>query len=76
MRRLYSKTLVATILVIVMGLLFAGCKEDETPYPPPPPESQQWQPEADQSGQPQASPYQESSGQQGQQDSSTSWPDN
>ncbi len=63
----------AIILVLAIGLLFAGC-EDETPYPPPPQQPQQpqgWSSEDRQSNQSEQSVYQ-----QEQQDTSTEWPQN
>ena len=60
----------AIILVLAIGLLFAGC-EDETPYPPPPQQPQGWSPEDRQSNQSEQPVYQ-----QGQQEDSTGWPNN
>lgn len=63
----------AIILVLAIGLLFAGCK-DETPYAPPPQQPQQpqgWAPEDGPSNQSEEPIYQ-----QGQQETSTEWPQN
>jgi hypothetical protein len=75
------KKISVSILVIAIGLLFAGCN-DETPdqpspvppspvppLPPEQPQGQEWSPEDGQSEQSQEPLYQ-----QGQQNNSTEWP--
>lgn len=68
MTKQYFKKITATIVVIAMGLLFAGC-QDETQYSPSPQQPQQpkrWPSEENQSRQLQDYNFQENAGWQNQ----------